>query len=60
MIVLSNTATSLGLGIPSYLGTKTVGTTPDSHTEVDTLHALGETGVVSSALMKTAAATIGK
>jgi len=60
MIVLSSTPTALGLGIPSYLGSKTVGATADSPTEVGTLHALGEVGAVSADLMKAAAVTIGK
>jgi len=58
VIMPSNSATSLGSGIPLYLGSKTVGTTA-GHTQVGTLHALGLTGAVSAAVMKSAAATIG-
>ena len=60
MIVLSSSPTVLGAGIPSYLGTKTVGVTAHSTTEVGTLHALGQTGAVSADLMKAAAVTIGR
>jgi putative cell wall-binding protein len=55
-ILLSSTSTLLGAGIPSYLGDLAVGGAAD---EVGVLHALGLTGAVSSALMKSAAATIG-
>lgn len=58
VILASNSSTSLGAGIPLYLGTKTVGTTA-GHTQVGTLHALGLAGAVSAPLMKSAAATIG-
>jgi len=56
VILLTRSPISLGAGIPSYLGTKTVGTT---NATVGTLHALGLTGAVASSLMKAAAATIG-
>ena len=58
VILSSNTPSSLGAGIPLYLGNKTAGLTA-GHTEVGTLHALGQTGAVSSALMRSAAASIG-
>ncbi len=59
LILPSNNATSLGAGIPLYLGTKTVGTTA-GNTQVGTLHALGLSGAVSAPLMQSAAVTIGK
>ena len=53
----TNSATSLGAGIPLYFGTKTVGAaTPDG---ISVLHALGLTGAVSNAVMTEAALAIG-
>ena len=52
------TYSGLGAGIPSYLGLKAVDLAADGVT-VGTLHALGLTGAVSAAVMKSAAATIG-
>ena len=60
MIVLSDAPTALGAGIASYLGTKTVGASATSPTQVGTLHALGQTAAVSAEIMKAAAATIGR
>ena len=60
MILMSSTPTAVGAGITSYLGTKTVGVSTSSPTQVGTLHALGQTGAVSAELMKAAAATIGR
>jgi len=56
VIMPSRSPTSLGAGIPAYLGTKTVG---PADPQVGVLHAFGQTGAVSDALMKQAAATIG-
>lgn len=56
VVVLTKTLTTLGVGIPGYLDTKVVGTEYD---QVGTLHALGQTGAVSVAIMKAAAATVG-
>lgn len=57
VIMPTNSPTSLGLGIPAYLGGKSVGS--DSlGTTIDTLVALGLNGAVSDPVMKAAAATI--
>jgi len=57
VIMPTNSATSLGAGIPLYFGTKTVGAaTPDG---ISVLHALGLTGAVSNAVMTEAALAIG-
>ena len=59
VIVLTTNTTVLGAGIPSYLGTKTVGAPSTGHLHVDSLHALGLTGAVSNAIMRAAAVTVG-
>ena len=61
MIVLSGDANTLGAGIPSYLGGKTVGTggSVAGVKQVDTLSALGLTAAVSSSVMQAAAVAIG-
>jgi len=57
VIMPTNSATSLGAGIPLYFGTKTVGAaTPNG---ISVLHALGLTGAVSNAVMTSAAQSIG-
>ena len=56
MIVLSGDANTLGAGIPSYLGGKTVGT---GVKQVATLSALGLTAAVSNSVMQAAAVAIG-
>jgi hypothetical protein len=58
MITETKNNTTLGVGIPAYLGTKTVDTgTPQTH--ADSLHALGLSGAVTSAMMRAAAVTVG-
>jgi hypothetical protein len=54
VIQLSGSPTSLGAGIPTFLGTQVVGAGG-----VSTLNALGLTGAVSPAVMSAAAASIG-
>ena len=56
IILLSNSPTDLGLGIPSYLGPKAVGFDDG---QVSQLWALGMTLATSNSLMKEAAASIG-
>jgi len=58
VIMPTNSPTSLGLGIPAYFGTKSVGSA-SLGTTIDTLVALGLSGAVSDPVMKAAAATIG-
>lgn len=57
VIMPTNSATSLGAGIPLYFGTKTVGVV--SPANIGVLHALGLTGAVSNAVMSSAARSIG-
>lgn len=57
VIMPTNSATSLGAGIPLYFGTKTVGVV--SPANISVLHALGLTGAVSNAVMSSAAMSIG-
>jgi len=56
VIVLTKNLTTLGVGIPAYLGSKVVG---NGATNVAVLHALGLTGAVPVSIMKEAAATVG-
>ena len=56
VIVLTKNLTTLGVGIPAYLGSKVVG---PAATQVGILHALGQTGAVPVSVMKDAAATVG-
>jgi hypothetical protein len=51
---------SLGQGLASYLGGKSIGAANAAGTHVDQLWALGLTGAVSNGVMKEAAATIGQ
>ena len=57
VIMPSLSPTSLGAGIPLYFGTKTVGVASPANIAI--LHALGLTGAVSNAVMRSAALAIG-
>jgi len=57
VIMPTNSATSLGAGIPLYFGTKTVAAA--SPNGISVLHALGLAGAVSNAVMTSAAQSIG-
>lgn len=59
VIMPSSSPTSLGEGISSYFGGKTVGSDGDG-TTMDTIWAIGGTGAVSDPVMKSAAAAIGR
>lgn len=61
MIVLAGDVSTLGAGIPSYLGGKTVGTGGNvaGVKQVDTLSALGLTAAISNSVMQAAAVAIG-